>query len=138
MSGVPLSIDSKVICVDDRMMKGVEGEIRDAWRGDVHDVGKKAQYIDDQLDQVNRSLSLQLCSAFFGSGLFTGNRLRGRFLRWLSPSDPSTNHNVALKARHNGTAQWFIQGETFNQWKSTGSLLWICGKRVLFLTFTMR
>ena len=137
MSGVPLSVDSKVIGAYDKM-KAVEGEIRDARRGDVHDVGKKAQDIDVQSHQVNRSLSLQLCSTFLGSDLFTGYLLTGRFLQWLSPSDPSTNHNAAWKARHDGTAQWLIQGEIFNQWKSTGSLLWICGKRVLLLTFTMR
>ena len=50
--------------------------------------------------------------------------------RWLSPPDPSTNHNVICQARHEGTAVWFLQDKTFKQWKSTGSLLWIHGKRV--------
>jgi hypothetical protein len=81
-----------------------------------------------------------LCSTFLGSDLrvVAGNQPKNQLLRWLSPSDPSTNHNVACKAHHNGTAQWFIQGRIFNQWKSTGSLLWIRGKRVLLLAFTMR
>ncbi|KAN0118137.1 hypothetical protein V8E52_005398 [Russula decolorans] len=54
--------------------------------------------------------------------------LRDSLLRWLSPSDPSINHNLASKAHHNGTAQWFFQGNIFNQWKSTGSFLWVHGK----------
>jgi len=48
---------------------------------------------------------------------------------WLSPPDPSTNHNIACEAHHNGTAQWFIQGSTFSEWKALGSLLWIHGMR---------
>ncbi|KAH9992213.1 hypothetical protein BJV74DRAFT_977480, partial [Russula compacta] len=47
---------------------------------------------------------------------------------WLSPPDPSTNHNIAWKAHHDGSATWFIQGSTFEEWKSTGTLLWIHGK----------
>ncbi|KAH9009371.1 hypothetical protein EDB83DRAFT_463377 [Lactarius deliciosus] len=56
------------------------------------------------------------------------NRIK-RFLRtWLSPADPSTNHNIARSAQHEGTAVWFFQGRIFIEWKSTGSLLWIHGK----------
>ncbi|KAH9048907.1 ankyrin repeat-containing domain protein [Lactarius hengduanensis] len=47
---------------------------------------------------------------------------------WLSPSDPSTNHNIARRAQHEGTAVWFFQGSVFIEWKSIGSLLWIHGK----------
>lgn len=50
------------------------------------------------------------------------------------------NHNVACQARHKGTAEWFFEDDTFKQWKSTGSLLWIHGKRVslFFLPFRAR
>ena len=71
------------------------------------------------------------------SDSFTGNQLRDALLRWLSPPNPSTNHNISCKAHHNGTTQWLFQGTIFNQWKSTGSFLWVHGKRVLFLIFTM-
>ena len=130
------SADSKVIGADDRI-KDVEEEIRDP-RGDVHDFGNKARDIDDQLEQVNRSLSLQLCPRFLGSDLFTGAHLRDQMLRWLSPPDPSTNYNIARAARHNGTAQWFFQGDLYSQWKSSGSLLWVRGKRTLLLVFSMQ
>ena len=62
--------------------------------------------------------------------------LREKLQKWLSPPDPSTNHNIARKAHHNGTASWFFQGSIFKQWKSS-SLLWIHGKRTfLFLSIT--
>ncbi len=73
-----------------------------------------------------------------GSDSFTGNQLRDSLLRWLSPPNPSTNHNIACKAHHNGTTQWFFQGSIFNHWKSTGSFLWVHGKRALLLIFAMR
>jgi hypothetical protein len=49
--------------------------------------------------------------------------------------DPSTNHNIAQKAQHKGTAVWFFQGSIFIEWKSTGSLLWIYGKRAFLSPF---
>ncbi|KAI0296783.1 hypothetical protein B0F90DRAFT_1819791 [Multifurca ochricompacta] len=36
---------------------------------------------------------------------------------WLSPVDPSESHNMTRKAHHPGTAAWFIQGDTFSEWK---------------------
>jgi hypothetical protein len=68
----------------------------------------------------------------------TGDQLQENHRRWLSPPDPSTNHNIAHRSHHSGTASWFIQGDTFKEWKSTGSLLWIHGNREyssLFLIF---
>ena len=50
---------------------------------------------------------------------------------WLSPPDPSINHQNARKTRHEGTATWFIQGTKFREWKNNGSLLWIYGNRTL-------
>src|SRR5437588_4533191 len=70
--------------------------------------------------------------------LFTGSLLRDDLLRWLAPSDPSINHNIASKAHHDGTAQWFFQGRIFNEWKSAGSFLWVHGKRLCLLISTLR
>ena len=59
---------------------------------------------------------------------------REKFQNWLSPPDPSTNHNIARKVHHEGTTSWFFQGSIFKQWKSS-PLLWIHGKRTsLFLS----
>ncbi|KAI9443759.1 hypothetical protein BJY52DRAFT_1157105 [Lactarius psammicola] len=66
-----------------------------------------------------------------GSGVSnpcTGNQLRESLRRWVTPPDPSTNHNIACDIHHGGTSEWFFQGKTIEEWKSTGSLLWIYGK----------
>ncbi|KAH9975096.1 hypothetical protein BGW80DRAFT_1444660 [Lactifluus volemus] len=46
---------------------------------------------------------------------------------WLSPPDPSKNHITARQHYHEGTSTWFVQG-VFEEWRSTGSLLWVHGK----------
>ena len=42
------------------------------------------------------------------------------------------NHNTACEARHNGTAKWFFESPLYNEWKATGSLLWMHGNRMVF------
>ncbi|KAH9044060.1 hypothetical protein EDB83DRAFT_1576213 [Lactarius deliciosus] len=54
--------------------------------------------------------------------------LRESLRKWVTPPDPSTNHNIACGIQHGGTAQWFFRGGIFGNWRSTGSLLWIYGK----------
>jgi NACHT domain-containing protein len=72
-------------------------------------------------------------SCTYKSIIVTGNQLRQDLHRWLSPPDPSTNHNIACSAHHEGTATWFLDGSTYKEWKSVGSesLLWIHGKCAL-------
>ncbi|KAI0253845.1 hypothetical protein BJV78DRAFT_133736 [Lactifluus subvellereus] len=48
--------------------------------------------------------------------------------RWLSPPDPWKNHNIACDAHHDGTTTWFIESDTFAEWISSDSPLWIRGK----------
>jgi len=55
--------------------------------------------------------------------------MRTRLRTWLSPPNPSVNHNTACDIQHKGTAAWFIQGSKFQEWKKDGSLLWIRGNR---------
>jgi hypothetical protein len=59
--------------------------------------------------------------------------VRESLRKWVTPPDPSTNHNIACSIQHGGTAQWFFRSGKFRGWKSTGSLLWIYGKRKLSL-----
>ena len=61
--------------------------------------------------------------------LLTGNDLRKEFRKWIAPPDPSVNYNAASDAHHEGTAAWFTTGNAFANWDTTGSLLWISGKR---------
>ncbi len=63
------------------------------------------------------------------------NQLRESLRKWLSPPDPSTNHNTACGAHLKGTATWFFQGSIFQRWKSTNSLLWIHGKRAFLICY---
>ena len=59
----------------------------------------------------------------------TVNQWRHDLRSWLSSPDPSTNHIILCGAQHQGTSQWFFRGNLFEVWKTTGSLLWIHGKR---------
>src|SRR5258707_5945221 len=61
-----------------------------------------------------------------------GDNLQQDIIEWLSPPDYSNNHHSTCELRHPGSAEWFIQGNTFSEWKSSDvpvSLLWVRGKR---------
>jgi hypothetical protein len=60
------------------------------------------------------------------------DRLARGIQRWLSPPDPSTNHDYVWKAHHTGTSSWFFESDALTKWKKTGSFLWIHGKRMIF------
>ena len=76
-----------------------------------------------------------LCSPVqHGSCSTPDDELRKKICEWLSPPDPSTNHNAALQARHEGTGDWFLEGQEFLKWTTTpGSFLWIHGIRMYTL-----
>jgi hypothetical protein len=94
-----------------------------------HSDGKEAKQV---IDQVKRSSSPNLINTDYGPlHIIPENQLQDSIHKWLSPPDPSTNHNIACDIHHKKTATWFFQGSIFREWKSsTGSLLWIDGKRV--------
>lgn len=60
--------------------------------------------------------------------------------KWLSPPDPSINLNKARKERQEGTGSWFLESESFKEWKSgIRQNLWLhgipgCGKTILSAT----
>ena len=85
-----------------------------------------------KVDEVKRSSSVLSCHSRV-TNTDTGRQLRESLRKWQSPSDPSTNHNIACNRQHGGTTEWFCKGNKFEKWKATGSLLWIHGKRMLFL-----
>jgi hypothetical protein len=99
----------------------------------VAGVDDRVQQAANDIDEVKRLLSPNLISPDYGALLLilSGNQLRENIHKWLSPPDPSTNHNIACGTHHKKTATWFFQGSIFHEWKSTGSLLWIHGKRLL-------
>ena len=68
----------------------------------------------------------------------TGDGLQEKIFGWLSPPDPWNNHHAACKSRHRETADWFLQGNTFSEWRTSevpSSLLWVHGKRLLIPSF---
>ena len=62
------------------------------------------------------------------SHMIVGERLLQDLRGWLTPPDPSTNHNIACGAQHERTASWVFNEDIFKEWESSGALLWIHGK----------
>jgi hypothetical protein len=63
-----------------------------------------------------------------------GDNLEKDIRIWLSPPESWKDYNIARKLRHSGSATWFVQGNTFSEWKRSeapSSLLWVHGKRKL-------
>ncbi|KAH9959282.1 hypothetical protein BC827DRAFT_524479 [Russula dissimulans] len=108
-------VDVRVANVDDRVAN-VDNRVRvvdDKVAVVIHDGNQAKEVLQqtaDNVDQIKQS------------------QMRECVHKWLSPSDPSTNHNIACETRHEGTATWFFQGSIFQEWKTTGSLHWIQGK----------
>ena len=57
-----------------------------------------------------------------------GERILQDLQRWLTPPDPSTNHNTACDAQHERTAVWVFSEDIYQEWESSGALLWVHGK----------
>ena len=88
------------------------------------------------MKQVERSSSSNLTDVGYGTLCITSeNQLRDSVHKWLSPPDPSTNHNIACGTHEKKIATWFVEGNIYREWKSKGSLLWIHGKRTPRLKF---
>ena len=93
------------------------------------------------LDDLNKIKCLSFCGITIKGGRESetktslGDQLQEKIQKWLSPPDPSINHNTACEAHHNGTAAWFLEGTIYNEWKTTGSLLWTHGNRMVFHSF---
>ncbi|KAI0289225.1 hypothetical protein BC826DRAFT_634504 [Russula brevipes] len=103
----------------DRRIKKVLKRL--AGKTDVEDAVSRLDALtkDENLAVVAKSLEL----------LYKAQRdqLWRDFKTWLSPPDPSVNHNTACKTQQSGTARWFIESSTFRDWKEDNSLLWIRG-----------
>ena len=122
------SIDNKVADVDYRMA-GISDQ--------VAGVSEKVVTMDDKLKEIAGDVDEMRCllSNLTSAGyvvllVLSGNQLRESAHKWLCPPDPSTNHNSACGTHHKKAATWFFQGRIYQEWKATGSLLWIHGKRL--------
>jgi hypothetical protein len=133
------SVDERIRAVDDKVAVVIDGahhifnrklKVFNSMRLDGKDARLVMQQTANDLDQVKRSSSSNhIDTRYTGSSVPTGDQLRRDLRRWISPPDPSTNHNIACRAHYKGTSTWFSQGSIYNEWKSTPSLLWIHGKR---------
>jgi len=126
-------VENRVNAIDDRVAAGIDGAqpsfishqetmfnldvLRDTTSGRQHGSSQKF---------VIFFLPRYWCA---NSSILTGNQLRQDLRRWLSPPDPSINHNIACGAYHKKTSEWFFRGSIFTEWKSNGSFLWLHGKR---------
>ena len=99
--------------------------------GKVRGVADIAVSVENGVDRMERSwFPNRIYAGRACSISLTENQLRQDLCKWLSPPDPSTNHNIACNTHQKGTATWFSEGRTYNEWKSSSeSLLWIHGKR---------
>ena len=143
------AIDNKVADVDDRVagvsnqvvgisdqVVGVSDQVASV-DDRVAGINEKVVTIDDRVreiagdvDEMRRLSSNFTSSDYVVLPILPGNQLRESTHKWLSPPDPSTNHNVACGTHHKKTATWFFQGGIYQEWKLTGSLLWVHGKRL--------
>ena len=90
----------------------------------------KVDQVASQVSDRDRSSSSNLGTANHENlTSLTGNELRKDLRKWIAPPDPSVNYNTACSAHHEGTAAWCTEGKTVANWKASGSLLWIHGKR---------
>jgi hypothetical protein len=101
------SVKEKVVVMDDRVKK-----------------------IADDVDERRRSSFSADSADYVVLLILPGNQLRESTYKWFSPPDPSTNHNIACATHHKKTAKWFLRGRIYQEWKETGSLIWIHGKRL--------
>ncbi len=136
-------VGEKVRAVDDKVAEVIDGAqyifnqsskfAQLLTRLDGKGAGEVIQQAADGVDRMERSwFPNRIHAGYAGSIILTGNQLQQDLRTWLLPPDPSTNHNIACNVHHKGTATWFFEGRTYNEWNSMGSeaLLWIHGKRV--------
>jgi archaellum component FlaC len=121
-------VGDQVTGVDDRVA-GVSDQVAGV-DDRVAGVNEKVVTIDDRVKEIASLLSNLTSADYLVLLILSGNQLRESTRKWLSPPDPSTNHNIACGTHHKKTASWFFQGGIYREWKATDSLLWINGKRL--------
>ncbi|KAH9008106.1 hypothetical protein EDB83DRAFT_2323419 [Lactarius deliciosus] len=106
--------DDKLTEVGDGL-KGVKSEVRV--------VGEKVKVVDDKLqgiiDDVKEVKAMAMEARLFQK---TADVIDEEKLRWQSPPDPPTNHNLVWDYHHKGSGEWFFQGlcPSRNGWQLLG------------------
>jgi hypothetical protein len=117
------SVDDRVTGIDDGVTRVDDLVAR---------VDDRVQQTANDVDEVKRSSSNVISTDYGALPILSGDQMQENFLKWLSPPDPTVNHNIACDSRQE-RSNWFLQSKTFEKWKSEGSLLWIHGKRISVL-----
>ena len=107
----------------------------------LHDLKDNSEATQDDTNELAGEIK---CSCPPQPSLFSlwrlsfaaGIQIEQDILRWISPPDPSVNYNIARMAYQEGTTAWFFEGSIFKEWESKGSILWIHGGRMFFLSFS--
>ncbi len=92
---------------------------------------RPSQYV--KRDEQNETFVVIPTSRYRDRHCLVGDQLQRDVQHWLSPPDPSKNHDFVWKAHHAGTSAWFFESKALAEWKASGSFLWIHGKRRFFL-----
>ena len=89
-------------------------------------ISRLSQAIKDDIARLDDDIAeLQA-----GPKTFLADDRRRKIRQWLSPPDPSSNHNAACKKRQPTTGAWFFESLQFEEWKSSpNSFLWLHGIR---------
>jgi hypothetical protein len=87
------------------------------------------QKVESQVSSLNRSWTYPTLAQPRMLSVLIGSESRENLHRWISPPDPSNEYNTTCDAQHEGTAAWCTKSNTFADWKRSGSLLWVHGKR---------
>ena len=141
------SVDKKVEGVDHKIVSVVKGELELhelapesqplTWLG-VKDTRVAIQEVANQVDHLTRSWSANLIAAdHLSLTSLPVIELRKDLRKWIAPPDPSVNLKTASSAHHAGTTAWCTEGITVANWRKSGSLLWIHGKRTYLIIVTV-
>ncbi|KAN0141638.1 hypothetical protein V8E53_000100, partial [Lactarius tabidus] len=94
-------------------LRGIAGDLKDA-TSDLKDDAKETKVIVQQIASEINSRNWE--------------RILDDLQGWLTPPDPSTNHNIACNSQHERTASWVFSEIVYREWELSGSLFWIHGK----------
>jgi hypothetical protein len=128
-------VDNRVAIVDDNV-KGIDARLAivdDSVKAVDHKVAEVIHGAQLILSQASEIFNLNPSDGKEAKKVIkqaADDQLRWEIQHWLSPPDPSTNHNFVRKARHSETTAWFFENSALKEWKARGSLLWIHGKRM--------
>lgn len=57
----------------------------------------------------------------------SASHIASDILHWLKAPDATLDHNIISNKHQAGTGQWFIKGDTFQNWLTESHLLWVNG-----------